>query len=62
MKKIIIEIPEKYGDVMSVTFIGGLGTPRSNAMTGVYDLSKGTHLIATETGPWIQRKDGESND
>lgn len=62
MKKIIIEVPEKYGDIMSATFIGGAGSPTINAMTGVYDLNEGTHFIATETGPWIQMNEGDSND
>lgn len=61
MKKIIIEVPEKYGDVMSMTFVGRPGTSSISATTGVYDLRKGTNFIVPETGPWIQRKIGESD-
>ena len=59
MKKIVIEFPEKYSDIMSVTLVGGAGSPTINGTTGIYDLNKGTHFIATETGPWIQWKDGD---
>lgn len=54
MKKIIIEVSEGYGDVMSLTLIGGTGS--INVSTGAYDLRKGTNFIVPETGPWIQMK------
>lgn len=54
MKKIIIEIPEKYSNVMSLTLVGGVGTPSIDVTTSAYDLAKGTHFIVPETGPWIQ--------
>ena len=54
MKKIIIEVPEKYSNIMALTLVGGAGTVMINTTTGTYNLADGTHFIIPETGPWIQ--------
>ena len=52
MKKIIIEVPEKYSNIMALTLVGG--PAMINTTTGTYHSADGTHFIIPETGPWIQ--------
>lgn len=62
MKKITIEVSEKYGDIMSVTFIGRFGINIINVSASVYDLDKGSRFIVDENGRILQSKECDSND
>ena len=59
MKKITIEISEKYADIISLTLVGGVGTPMLNTTVRVFDLSKGTRFIILDSAEWVQIGDDE---
>ena len=56
MKRIIIEAPDGYDDVITLTLIGQRhGT--TNIKVRACDLSKGTHLLFDESGGFVQLKE-----
>lgn len=52
-KKIIIELPDKCEDVLSITAIGSCGINVINASVGCFDLSKGKR-ITYDGSKWLQ--------
>lgn len=59
MKKITINIPDKYADVVSITTIGGAGTSCINVKTSVFDITsvKDEYEIDMFTGVIKQNED-----
>lgn len=55
MKQIIIELPENYANVLSITAVGGACTSEIKVTTGAFDLSKGT-FIKYDGAKWLQEK------
>lgn len=53
-KKVIIELPDTYDDILSVTAVG-VNVGITDVTTYVVDLSKGTHLVHNGL-KWLQEK------
>ena len=59
MKRITIEVPEKYSNVLSITLVGNsLRDGLSGTVTAV-DLYKGTYIIIDESGDCTQLKEAD---
>ena len=56
MKKIIIEVSEKYSDIITVTLIGGVGTEMIRTAINIANISEGTHFVVPENGVWVQSR------
>lgn len=59
MKKVVIEINDKYSGVLSVTAIGG-GINNINVSTGSVDLSKTDKIVIDEQGYMITLKENNN--
>ena len=57
MKKVTIELPDNYADVLAVTAIGREGAKIINVMTNAFDLDKGIYM-EYNGGKWIQHRGG----
>jgi hypothetical protein len=55
MKRIVIELPSGYDDILSVTAIGRDKGNVVNVSTCAFDLEKGTHIL-WEDGKWQQKE------
>ena len=53
-KKVIIELPDAYDNILSVTAVG-VNVGITDVTTYVVDLSKGTHLVHNGL-KWLQEK------
>jgi hypothetical protein len=53
-KKVIIELPDTYDDILSVTAVG-VNVGITDVTTYVVDLSKGTHIVHNGM-KWLQEK------
>ena len=53
-KKVIIELPDAYDNILSVTAVG-VNVGITDVTTYVVDLSKGTHIVHNGM-KWLQEK------
>ena len=61
MRRVIIDIDEKYSDLISLTAIGHKkkgSSVETNMTAGCFDLEKGAHIIITERAEKYQFMEG----
>ena len=59
MKRITIEVPEKYSNVLSMTLVGNNLRDGLNVTVTAVDLHKGTYIIIEESGGYTQLKEAD---
>lgn len=59
MKRITIEVPEKYSNVLSITLVGNSLRDGLNVTVTAVDLYKGTYIIIDESGDCTQLKEAD---
>lgn len=57
MKKITIEVPEKYSDVLAMTLVGSRLSGSINVTVTAVDLYNGTYIVIDENGGYTQLKE-----
>lgn len=57
MKKVTLEITDKYATVLTVTVVGCNGSSTDVSMHAV-DITKYDHITLGEDGRWVNAKDG----